>query len=127
MRPAPSVTLGACALFVVAGCFGGGGDSQRYSLAPSKDCFAARGDAVRRLSDPIAEASGGWLEINPGNATWIGFTENESEAKRIKRKIEGDLPIPFRQEAVTKGNAVYYASRSTMPQDMRENIEACLK
>ena len=117
------------ALVLLAGCLGDNGDSPHYTLAASTDCFDGRGDEVRRDNDPFPKASGGWLQVNPGNGWFIGFTRDESEAKRLKSKVEGEtsLPPPFTTEVVRRGNAVYYANRGTMPPDMRKNIEACLK
>ena len=50
------------------------------------------------------------------NGWFIGFTRDESEAKRLKSKVEGDtsLPPPLNGN-VRRGNAVYYANRGTMP------------
>jgi hypothetical protein len=128
MRLARRVALGSVALSLLAGCLGPDDGSEHYSLTASKDCFAERGDEVRRDNDPVATASGGWLHVNPGFGWFIGFAADESEAKRLRSKIAGEsLPPPFQQEVVRRGNAVYFANRGTMPQDMRENIEACLK
>jgi hypothetical protein len=131
MRLTPSVALGMTAVFVLAGCFGAGAGSEHYTLNASKDCFAGRGDGVVWYTDDSeTKASGGWLRINYGNGSaFIGFTRDESEAARLKSKLVGDVPLPYpvSTEVATRGNAVYTSSRPTMPRDMKENIEACLK
>ena len=122
-----AISLGA--LVFLAGCLGDRGHSSHYTLAPSKDCFTQGGDDAQRDKDFDTRPSGGWLTINYSDySVFIGFGADEAEAERLKDKILDDQFFPFEKgDVVRRGNAVYHSNRTTMPRDMREKIEACLK
>ena len=123
-----SVGIGLALTVALAGCFGGDERAQNYTLAVTKDCFEQNGDTVRR-DDPAAGATGGSLRVDYSDySAHIDFAASDSDAKRLKRRVIDDAFFPFEKvDVVQRRNVVYSSNRRTMPEDMREKIEACLK
>ncbi len=139
------VAVGSVAFVLVgalAGC--GGGSSSTYSLAKSRACFTGKGFQAQAVVNRSLPGSGGDLRIAMGpkfgmeyvflvfgrNASEATATENHAVDLTEKTFAQRQLVMP--RSAVLAGvevikNVFFYSNSGPISQDVRNDIQQCLR
>lgn len=106
----------ALALVILAGCGGGGDESQTYSRSEVREVFRAEGISLSEV--------GGELRSNQG--FWILVFESPEEAQARANLYEGSGTLGQPEIAYHAANIVVYTTYEHLSGPVSEKVEAAL-
>lgn len=145
------------ALGSAAGCGGGGGESETYTLEPTRSCFEDAGYPTAKLANPSLPAAGGHLRVQldkseelldprrrTGRTTgqqyvFLVFAADRDAALATQKKAidlaEKSLEAAglfLTRDDVKQGlglskNVLYYSTEGALTQNQRTMIDSCLR